>query len=208
MSLFIHDEDIIRNFQSQIDTVNKHIATLEEKLKVSSDECEDLRSRLYQSENTTLNERQGRTTFQRHLYVEQSRHSECARANHLLRAQHVQMKAEIDAACAFNAELRQEINHHENIIRSLASKISEYQGGADGLIPALTLGANWLGNRGDSPTLGEAHDQGSDVEIVPRVATLSPKRPAAELAGDEVVGRVKRSKLDGVFSAVKRESSM
>ncbi|KFZ17538.1 hypothetical protein V501_01675 [Pseudogymnoascus sp. VKM F-4519 (FW-2642)] len=195
VTLFMHDEVIISNFQSQVDLANKHVQMLEEKLKVSSDECKDLRFRLYECENTALNERQGRTTFQRHFYVEQSRHSECQQSNHLLKAQHVHIKAEVDAACAFNAELRQEINQHEEIIKTLASKISEYQE------EALNLTPHWLGNREDSPTLGTAHNQESAVidhdrgiEIVPGVATtMSPKRCASE-AADESVQGAKRSR--------------
>ncbi|KFY68433.1 hypothetical protein V496_01055 [Pseudogymnoascus sp. VKM F-4515 (FW-2607)] len=223
VTLFMHDEEVIRNFQSQVDLINKHVQILEEKLKVSNDECEDLRFRLYNCETTVLNERQGRTTFQRHFYVEQSRHSECQQSNHLLKAQHVRIMAEVDAACAFNAELRQEINQHEEIIKSLASKVAEYQE------EALNLGPHWLGNREDSPTLGAAHDQGgvtlgkngatpnhdSGVEVVAGVATTkSPKsadptqwdKPARPSAIDIEVGRRGGSTiaLDATAEAMQR----
>ncbi|KFY27176.1 hypothetical protein V493_03670 [Pseudogymnoascus sp. VKM F-4281 (FW-2241)] len=57
VNLFMHNEEIISNFQSQVDLVNNYIRLLEEKLKVSGDECENLRFRLYECENTVLNER-------------------------------------------------------------------------------------------------------------------------------------------------------
>jgi hypothetical protein len=116
---------------------NGHISSLETKLRDSIEECEATRAVLYESETARHNELQSRMAFQRHLRLEQHRYSECAQARLSLEEERGRMKAEMEAMLMFNEMLRQEIEHNESIIESMATKISTYENAAESVIASL-----------------------------------------------------------------------
>ncbi|XMA20313.1 hypothetical protein WAI453_013104 [Rhynchosporium graminicola] len=132
--LFRHDEEIISKFQAQMDLANEQLSCLENKLQVSIEENEAARSALYESETARNNEMQSRIAFQRHLQLEQHLHSGCA-PNHLaLEEEGKRTRIEMDTLQMINDMLREEVRRHEDVIESMATKLSTYESAAESLV--------------------------------------------------------------------------
>jgi hypothetical protein len=133
-SLFMHDEEMMNHFNSQLDIAHQNVIFLEEKLRNSNEDCEFARKQQYQSEVAWFNEAQGRTSAQRHLRLEQHRYDECAEAYESLTLQHGSMESDMQAMFTLNEMLRQEVEHGQRIIDSMAGNISELERVANGFV--------------------------------------------------------------------------
>jgi SMC interacting uncharacterized protein involved in chromosome segregation len=142
--LFEHDEEIISQFQSQVDARNDQIANLEEKLRVAYEDCGLVRNQLYDSEIARNNEAQARIAFHRHLQLEQALHLDCSEAygktmtkldtvntlNGILQEEVQRLEQEKET-------LKREVENSQHIIESMAKKISNYESGTTEFIKSL-----------------------------------------------------------------------
>lgn len=126
---------------------NQHISSLEERLSNSNQDCSSTRGLLYESETALQNELQSRMACQRHLRLEQHRYTECDGAYRTACQELRKVKSEIEAMFTFNEMLRQEIEHGQNIIESMATKISNYESTASKVIESLK--GSWGGTEQD-----------------------------------------------------------
>jgi hypothetical protein len=84
---------------------------------------------------------------QRHLRLEQHRYNECAEAYQSVFQELSKVKSEMDAMLTFNEMLRQEIEHSQNIIESMATKLCKYESAANNAIESLK--DSWRGTEHD-----------------------------------------------------------
>ncbi|RDL30203.1 uncharacterized protein BP5553_10481 [Venustampulla echinocandica] len=185
-TLFYHDEEIISNFHAQINVMNQHTLLLEQKLHSSNEDCESAREQLYESEIARYNELQSRTAFQRHLQLEQHRYSECTRAYQSLHLQHSQMTTDMEAIFTFNEMLRQEVEHSQFIIESMAEKIATFETAAEAMIKSLKERSTEhldavVAAHGPEPPAAIDHAE-------PKTEARSPEPSATMLTATELVG--------------------
>jgi hypothetical protein len=85
--------------------------------------------------------------FQRHLRLEQHRYNERDEAYRTTCQELRQVRSEMEEMLTFNEMLRQEIEHCQNIIESMATKISKYESAASNVIESLK--ESWGGSEQD-----------------------------------------------------------
>jgi hypothetical protein len=119
--LFCHDWEIINLFQEPLNNANAHIQHLEQRLRQSVQDGCNARSRLYTAEIALQNALSCRKAFERHLQLEQHE-------SRLLREKHGKVVGDLDAILTYNEMLRQELEHHQQIIESMATKLASYEG--------------------------------------------------------------------------------
>ena len=121
--LFCHDGEIINLFQEPLNNANAHILHLEQRLSQSVQDGWNARSRLYAAEVALQNALSCRKAFERHLQLEQHE-------SRLLREKHEKVVSDLNGILTYNEMLWQELEHHQQIIESMASKLASYEGQA------------------------------------------------------------------------------
>lgn len=119
--LFCHDWEIISLFQEPLNNAKAHIQHLELRLRESIQDCSAARDQLYATETALQNALSCRKAFERHLQLEQHE-------SRLLREKHKQVVGDLDAILTYNEMLRQELERHQQIIESMATKLATYEG--------------------------------------------------------------------------------
>lgn len=137
--------------------------------------------------------------FQRHLRLEQHRYQNCEAAHQLVGQELDCVKSELDTILTLNEMLRQEVEHGQHIIESMAIKISQYENTATNMAESSMGG--WghhdetLSAEKPSPFLqSELAIPESSATMIRESSQLlvAKKRPCKRSSGSEKKTRVKR----------------
>jgi hypothetical protein len=121
MQLFCHNRKIINLFQEPLNNTNTHIRYLEQWLSQSVQDSGNACSRLYTAEIVLQNTLSCQTAFERHLQLEQHE-------SRLLWEKHEKVVSDLNTILTYNEMLWQELEHHQQIIESMATKLALYKG--------------------------------------------------------------------------------
>ena len=162
-------------FDEPLSKANAHICFLEEKLHQSIADGDQTRKRLYETEALLHDASSSRTAFQRHLQLEQYESG-------LLRAKQDKLSSDMDAMLTYNEMLRQEIEHLQKIIESMATTLATQENEAQSLVESTAgqshyTAQQWL----DSGLWPPAPEQGSGSN-----AAGSSCLPSEQAAADGV----------------------